>query len=60
MNYLIEYTKQNRKKGLAIAKGKNEREALSHAKFNIHTGTDFKVVGITFDKNNLSNKSQRK
>jgi hypothetical protein len=60
MNYLIEYTKQNRKKGLAIAKGKNEREALIHAKFNIHTGTDFKVVGITFDKTNLSNTAQSK
>jgi hypothetical protein len=60
MNYLIEYTKQNRKTGLAISKGKNELEALSHARFNIHTGKNFKVIGTTPEKTNLSNNAQRK
>ena len=59
MNYLIEYIKQNRKIGLAISKGKNETEALNHARFNIHTGKNFKVVGITFEKSTLSNTAQK-
>ena len=59
MKYLIEYTKQNRKTGLAIAKGKNELEALNHARFNINTGKNFKVIGLTFEKSTLSNNSQK-
>jgi len=60
MNYLIEYTKQNRKPGLTIAKGENEVEAINHAKFNIHTGKNFKVIGTTLEKSTLSNTAQRK
>jgi hypothetical protein len=60
MNYLIEYSKQNRKPGLAIAKGKNELEALNHAKFNIHTGKKFKVIGTSYEKSTLSNTAQKK
>lgn len=59
MNYLIKYTKQNGKNGLSVAKGKNEIEALNHAKFNIHTGKYFEVIGSTTEKSTLSNTAQR-
>ncbi len=30
--------------GLIIAKGRNEAEALNNAKYNVFTGSDFKVI----------------
>jgi hypothetical protein len=57
-NYTVAYTRAIGGQSSIIVTAMNEKEALSHAKFNRFTGRDFKVVGITTDAANAHNQSQ--
>ncbi|MFI5404890.1 MAG: hypothetical protein ACHQ1D_00105 [Nitrososphaerales archaeon] len=49
-NYKISYTKKIGSIGEMIVKGKNEKEAIQHAKNTCFTGTDFFVSGETCEQ----------
>jgi hypothetical protein len=57
-NYTVTYTRAIGGQCTIIVTAMNEKEALSHAKFNRFTGRDFKVLGITTDAANAYNQSQ--